>query len=293
MKEDNNINKFLNLFGLHINDNFVYDNFNNKVSEVKENNGNYLININNDFDNLLIEYKETNLGNAFDFELENKNNKLYGYCYLSDNRIINSSLKLNLLLKNKKSYELRLNTSGKIFLLDIANEGKHDVFEINSENVNTNYHDLDGYITHYQESGRLNLDTKKHELEKFIHITDSSNNNDYKIETEVDENGIKKTYHIVYAEKNNNLNTQKGFLMQSIDKEIYDEIKSLRESLNNGDISLLDNSIKLILKDYNNYELFALLGIDFNNEFVLKDEICNAFINDKVDQKKLKFSFRK
>ena len=81
--------------------------------------------------------------------------------------------------------------------------------------------------------------------------------------------------------------------MQSIDKEIYDEIKSLRESLNNGDISLLDNSIKLILKDYNNYELFALLGIDFNNEFVLKDEIYNAFINDKVEQKKLKFSFRK
>ena len=68
MKEDNNINKFLNLFGLHIiNDNFVYDNFNNKVSEVKENDGNYLIHVHNNFNNLLIEYK-TNLNNIFHFE---------------------------------------------------------------------------------------------------------------------------------------------------------------------------------------------------------------------------------
>lgn len=55
---------------------------------------------------------------------------------------------------------------------------------------------------------------------------------------------------------------QKGSLMQELDKSMFEKIKLIREILNIGNVSVLDNLVSVCYDSYSDEEVKALLGID-------------------------------
>lgn len=55
---------------------------------------------------------------------------------------------------------------------------------------------------------------------------------------------------------------QKGLLMQELDKSMFEKIELIREILNIGNVSVLDNLVSVCYDSYSDEEVKALLGID-------------------------------
>ncbi len=55
---------------------------------------------------------------------------------------------------------------------------------------------------------------------------------------------------------------QKGFLMQKLDKSMYEKIKGLNELMNIGNVSILDNLVSTCYCGFSDEEVIALLGFE-------------------------------
>ncbi len=279
MKESN-IESFLKVFGLNLVQDEIYDSNNQKVGELVNNNSNISINFIKNNKEITANYNTEN--NVIDFN-DNENN-LNGSMYfsnLNDEMVI---VKLKY-LKDNKVYEMMVKPYGKIFSLDLVNDKKHEVFEINPDGSNDirnhNYHFIDANILHYSEYGKYN---KSDDTYNYEEITRTRVINDTCRVEKITKNNDNISNHIVYAPKKENYVIQSGFLMQSMDPEIYNEISKLRNSLDKYGFGMFDKLIKSSLNKYNNYDLYSLLGINIDNEnYVLTDEINNAFLEDKKE----------
>lgn len=77
---------------------------------------------------------------------------------------------------------------------------------------------------------------------------------------------------------------QKGLLMQELDKSMFEKIKLIREILNIGNVSVLDNLVSVCYDSYSDEEVKTLLGIDRQkmNYQDHSDNIIKAYFGNKL-----------
>lgn len=285
---------FLNTFGLilentnNINEFSIikiFDEDMNKVGKLNFDNGKVMIYAN--YNNSLLEasydiskvsgFVDIECGNALFaqwsskiiFKVENGNNiKLSGEflieCSMDSEFGINCRCHplINCDVPNKRKITLKILREGRTFGINISSGNYNETIDIMP------WDDWNGFIKHDITNGDYDPKRYMYEYRKYMGIFSAGKGSEDKLhvflsETEWDN---KKSFRNEFPKKigddsSEELVIQKGMLMQDLDPDMFEKIKTLRKSLSIGDVSLLDNLISICYDRYTDEELEALLGI--------------------------------
>lgn len=275
LENTNNINEFsiikifdknMNIVGKLYFDNgkvMIYANYNNSILEA-----NY--DISKVFGSIDIERDTTLLSlsaqwsSKIKFKVKNSNNiKLCGefliVCSIdSKNGIYCLCLPL-IKYNDSKNRKITLSMlrNGITFNLIISSESHYETITISPCN-NSN-----GFIRHIISDSKNNEEKHMHEYRKDTGIFACMSAKDKLLVISSETEGINKIDYIkkIGDDSSEELVIQKGKLMQDLDPDMFEKIKTLRKELSIGDVSLLDNLISICYDSYTDEELEALLGI--------------------------------
>ena len=285
---------FLNTFGLTLEnltdiDEFskikVFDKDMNVVGELHFDNGKVIIVAN--YNNSLLEAKydipkifsfiDRECGNALfgewsskiEFKVENNNNiKLSGEFLIGCSVDSEFGIKclchplINCEVPNNGKITLKILRDGRTFGVDISSGNYKETIDIMP------WDDWNGFIKHVISNGDYDPKRYMHEYRKYMGVFTAGKGSEDKLhvflsETEWDNKiSFRNEFPPKIGDDNSKeLVIQKGMLMQDLDPDMFEKIKSLREVFSIGEISLLDNLFSICYDSYSDDELLALLGI--------------------------------
>ena len=172
---------------------------------------------------------------------------------------------INFEVSNKGKITLKILRDGRTFGVEISSGNYKETIDI----MPWDY--LNGFIKHVISNGDYNPKRYMHEYRKYMGVFTAGRGDEDKLhvflsETEWDNriSFINEFPPKIGDDNSKELVIQKGMLMQDLDPDMFEKIKSLREMLSIGEISLLDNLISICYDSYSDEELEALLGIRRN-----------------------------
>ena len=263
----------------------VFDKDMNVVGELHFDNGKVIIVSN--YNNSLLEasydiakvfsFIDRECGNALfgqwssniEFKVENSNNiKLSGEFLIGCSVDSEFGIKclchplINCEVPNKGKITLKILRDGRTFGVEISSGKYKETIDIMpGDNWN-------GFIKHVISNGDYDPKRYMHEYRKYMGVFAAGKGNEDKLhvflsETEWDNKiSFRNEFPLkIGDDKSKELVIQKGMLMQDLDPDMFEKIKSLREVLSIGEISLLDNLLSICYDSYSDEELEALLGI--------------------------------
>ncbi len=288
---------FLNMFGLTLEnvtdiDQFskikIFDKDMNVVGELHFDNGKVMIAAN--YNNSLLEanYDMPKIFGLIDIECDNAqfaqwsteiefkaNNS--NNIELSGEFLIDSSMDsefgircichplINCDVPNDGKISLEILRDGRTFGVNISSGNYKETIDIMP------WDDLNGFIKHVISDGDYDPKRYKHEYRKYMGVFTAGKGHEDKLhvflsETEWDNQISFRNEFLqkIGDDNSRELVIQKGMLMQDLDPDMFEKIKSLRETLSIGEVSLLDNLISVCYDSYSDKELEALLGIKRN-----------------------------
>ena len=172
---------------------------------------------------------------------------------------------INCDVPNNGKITLKILRNGRTFGAEISNGNYHETIDIMP------WDDLNGFIKHVISNGKYDPKRYMHEYRKYMGVFTATKDNEDKLhiylsETKGDNQiNFRSEFHLKIGDDNSKeLVIQKGMLMQNLDPDMFEKIKSLRETLSIGEVSLLDNLFSICYDSYSDEELNALLGINRN-----------------------------